>query len=234
MSIWGKLAGAIAGYALGGPVGAGLGFLAGHLVIDRREKQTIFAIALIALSAKMAKADGVAQEQELAAFYDVMRVPQKHKKAVEKIYSLAAEDASGFEHYARQVSKIYKNDKIILEDVLDALFHIALIDGRLHDKEIIFLEEVAEIFGLSKEAWLRLKMLHVERELRDPYLVLGVERDMSLEKIRLAYTVLVRENHPDKLMAGGVPEEAIHLANQRLSRINGAWEQIKKERENER
>ena len=59
MSIWGKIAGAVAG-AVAGPVGAVAGAVAGHLLVDKElERDVAFTIALIALSAKMAKSDGI-------------------------------------------------------------------------------------------------------------------------------------------------------------------------------
>ena len=58
MSTWGKLAGASAGYFIGGIIGAVVGAVAGHYVIDKEDEDVAFAIALIALSAKMSRADG--------------------------------------------------------------------------------------------------------------------------------------------------------------------------------
>ena len=93
MSIWGKVIGGVAGFALGGPLGALLGGVAGHVVDSRRgeaaaaapdrpaEKQVAFTIAVIALGAKLAKADGVVTQDEIAAFRQVFRVaPDEVKK----------------------------------------------------------------------------------------------------------------------------------------------------------
>ena len=85
MSIWGKLAGAAAGLAVGGPIGALLGGFAGHFAIDRDkdggeaaggENQVAFTVGVIALGAKMAKADGVVTADEVNAFKDVFKVPE--------------------------------------------------------------------------------------------------------------------------------------------------------------
>ena len=59
MSVWGKLAGVTAGYLVGGILGAVVGAVAGHFVLDKNDEDVAFAIALIALSAKMSKADGL-------------------------------------------------------------------------------------------------------------------------------------------------------------------------------
>jgi DnaJ like chaperone protein len=39
---------------------------------------------------------------------------------------------------------------------------------------------------------------------------------------------LVKKNHPDQLVARGVPREAIKLAEARLVAINNAWEELAK------
>src|SRR5437667_8613711 len=82
MSIWGKLGGAAAGFLLGGgPIGAIAGAFAGHMLFDRdlaaegEEPGIIFTIAVIALSAKMAKADGTVLIHEVEAFDRILRLP---------------------------------------------------------------------------------------------------------------------------------------------------------------
>src|SRR5215470_17175564 len=100
MSIWGKLAGAAAGLAVGGPLGALLGGLAGHIVIDQDndadepDKQIAFTIGVIALGAKMAKADGHVTKDEVHAFKQVFRVPESELKNVARIFDLAKQDTA--------------------------------------------------------------------------------------------------------------------------------------------
>ena len=60
--------------------------------------------------------------------------------------------------------------------------------------------------------------------------MLGVSYDASDEEIKHTYRLLVRENHPDSLMARGVPEEFVKLATDKLAAINGAYEKIEAER----
>ena len=75
MSIWGIIIGGTAGFAMGGPIGALLGAAAGHAVEKRltpqpdsdATKQVAFTVAVIALSAKMAKADGMVTRDEIGA-----------------------------------------------------------------------------------------------------------------------------------------------------------------------
>jgi DnaJ like chaperone protein len=60
--------------------------------------------------------------------------------------------------------------------------------------------------------------------------VLGVAHDAPLEEIRARHRQLVRENHPDRLMAQGMPQEAIDVATDKVARINAAWDQVRRQR----
>ncbi len=233
MSIWGKLAGAAAGLAVGGPLGALVGAVAGHFAVDRnlRDDQVVFTVALIALSAKMAKADGVVDASEIRAFEEILQVPDGERKNVERLYSIAQKDVAGFEAYASQVAGIYKDKPGVLEDVLDALFHIAKADNEVHPQEIEFIDRVASIFGFSELEFNRIKASHLGADKEDPYLILGVTPDISDGDLKVAYRHLVRENHPDMLVSRGVPEEFLHLAEEKLKAINTAYERIARDRD---
>lgn len=238
MSIWGKLSGAAAGLALGGPIGALVGALAGHLIVDRgiarpddadEKRRMAFTIGVIALSAKMAKADGVVTADEVSAFKTVFQVPDSELKNVARFFDLARKDIRGYEAYAGQLSVLFKDDPAILEEVLDGLFHIAKADGVLHNAEADYLENVARIFGFSPSDYQRTRARHVT-DAADPYVILGLKRDMTDDEIKTQYRRLVAENHPDRLIARGLPEEFVALANDKLAAINAAYEQIEKER----
>ena len=231
MAIWGKISGAAAGFLAGGPLGALLGAAAGHFIFDREgDPGVVFTIAVIALAGKMAKADGVVTEEEFAAFLKVFSVPPQEENNVRRIFNLARQDVAGFEAYAGQIAKLFVGNPAILEDVLDGLFEIAKADGVLHPAESQFLERVAEIFGFAPNEFRRIRATHFAPELTDPYVILGVSYVAGDEEIRQTYRRLVKENHPDSLMARGVPEEFIKLANDKLAAINTAYEKIRIER----
>ncbi len=222
----------------GGPVGAVIGAATGHLLFDREEERqheeartpgVAFTIAIIALSAKMAKADGIVSEDEIAAFERVFQVPPGERANVHRMFNLARQDMAGYEAYAGQIARMFRGNPAMLEDILDGLFEIAKADGLLHPAEAKFLESVAEIFGFAPNEFRRIRASHFGPEVGDPYLVLGIGYDASEDEIKRTYRMLVRENHPDRLIARGVPEEFIRLATDKLAAINGAYEKVKKE-----
>jgi DnaJ like chaperone protein len=187
-----------------------------------------FSIAIIAMSAKMAKADGVVTQDEVHAFQKIFTVPDREFDNVAAVYNLAKQDVAGFDAYARQVEALFHDEPRILEDVLDALFFIASADGVIHESELAMLQMVAGIFALDHQDFERIRLSHVHEGDTDPYVILGAERDWDLEQLRARHRALVLENHPDRLIARGVPEEFIKLSQDRMAAINGAWEQVQK------
>ncbi len=231
MSVWGKISGAAAGLLVGGPVGALVGAVAGHFIFDREaDPGLVFTIAVIALAGKMAKADGSVSDVELAAFQRVFQVPPEEEANVARIFNLARQDVAGYEAYAGQIARLFMGNPAMLEDILDGLFEIAKADGTLHPGESAFLERVAEIFGFAPNEFRRIRASHFAPELTDPYVILGLDYSASEDEVKQTYRRLVRENHPDSLMARGVPEEFIKLANDKLAAINAAHDKILAER----
>ena len=232
MSIWGKLGGAAAGFVVAGPIGSLAGLLAGHMLFDREEGETgvAFTIAVIALGAKMAKADGVVTDDEVQAFERIFHVPENEIANVRRVFNLARQDTAGFESYAAQIARAFRGNPAMLEDILDGLFEIAKADGVLHPGEQAFLETVAEIFGFAPNEFRRIRASHFGPDKADPYAVLGCAYDASDTEVKRTYRMLVRENHPDQLIARGVPPEFVKLATDKLAAINAAYEKICEER----
>ncbi len=234
MSIWGTIIGGAAGFALGGPLGALLGAAAGYGIDRMRDdrgaselhRETAFAVAVIVLSAKMAKADGQVTRDEIAAFREVFHVPPDEEKNVGRLFDQARRDSAGFEPYARQVARMFETNPAVLEKLLDGLFHIAKADKVAHPAEIAYLREVAQIFGFDEDTFERIRAGHLGRAESDPYMVLGVPHDSTDEQVRAAWRRLVRENHPDRLTAEGMPAEFVALANDKLATINAAYDAV--------
>lgn len=239
MSIWGKIIGGAAGLALGGPLGALIGVSVGAAVdagvvrsIPSAEatRHITFTIGVIALAAKMAKADGVVTREEVIAFKQVFKVPPSEMKNVGRIFDLARKSTAGFEAYAKQIADLLRGNPRVLEDLLEGLFYIAKADGEVHPNEIDFLRVVADIFGFSSAEFESLSARHVGPDMDSPYTILGIDPTVDDKALKKHYRKLVIENHPDKLIAQGVPHEFISVATERLAQINVAYDKIAKDR----
>jgi DnaJ like chaperone protein len=222
MSLWTRISDALSALATGEPLSA---------VFDRLrtapEKTTAFAIAVIALSAKMAKADGLVTRDEVTAFREVFHIPREEEKNAARVFNLARQDVAGFEEYATRINTMFAGSDGTLCDLMEGLFHIAMADGEYHPNEDAFLERVARIFGLSEAQFRGLRTRFVPDATPDPYQVLGLSPDASVQEARTAWRAMVRESHPDRMIARGVPPEMVKLAEKRLIAINRAYEEIR-------
>jgi DnaJ like chaperone protein len=230
MSIFSRIAELMAGGA--GKVGAavsGVRALFADLASSEVRREAAFAIGVIALSAKMAKADGVVTRSEVDAFCRIFAIPAGENRNVARLYNLAKQDVAGFDSYARDVARLLADDPMMLEGVLDGLFDIARADGAVHERELAYLAEVARIFGFDENAFARVRTRHVIDGV-DPYIILEADRSWDRERLQRQYRRLVLENHPDRLIARGVPEEFIRIANDRLAAINAAWDMVERRR----
>ena len=221
MSIWTRISEALASLANG----EGLAAVFDKLRQDPQHS-VAFTIAVIALGAKMAKADGQVTRDEVTAFREVFHIPPADEPKAARVFNLARQDIAGFEDYATRVGAMFGPRGGPLCDLMEGLFHIAVADGAYHPAEDAFLARVAEIFGFDARAFARIRAQFVPDAEPDPYDVLGVAPDAPLDEVRSAWRALVRETHPDRMLARGVPEEAVKLAERRLIMINRAWETI--------
>ena len=243
MSVWGKIIGATAGFALGGPMGAMLGIMVGGTFdrkirhfkssnqISNEDKKKIFALSVIVLSAKIAKADGKVTNDEIYAFKEKFNIPDSEITEVGKIFNEAKKTKDGYKEIANQVGSLFLDNKFLLEELLNNLFYIAESDGVTSNEEIKILKSISSSFGMTENDFQRILHSRLNNKKSDPYKILSVSRDDDDLTIRKRWIELSKEHHPDNLIAKGLPKEFIDQANDELSSINLAYDKIKAQRE---
>jgi DnaJ like chaperone protein len=231
MTIWERILDAATRLAGGESIGALLGL--SPQAPDGEHpglRQIAFTIGVIALGAKMAGASGEVSEAEVQAFRTFFKVPPGEEKNVERFFNLAKRDVAGFETYAKQVAALFPDAPEILENVLEGLFEIAKADGKVDAAEADYLAKVARVFGLNSNRFERAKAAALGVIECEPCVILGIDPLATDEQIREAWLRQVRANHPDRLIAQGLPEEAIAMANRKLALINDAYDRLRRER----
>jgi DnaJ like chaperone protein len=231
MSIWIRIAEALSALAKGEPL---------SVVFDKLrtapapEQSVGFTIAVLALGAKMAKADGTVTRDEVTAFRRIFTFPDGEEQHAARVFNLARQDVAGFDAYALKIAQLFNpdghricaDDHHVLVDILEALFQIAIADGAYHNGEDAFLAHVADTFGVDDACFRIVRSRLVDGAPRDPYDVLGLPRTATKEVARKAWKDLVRDTHPDVMQSRGVPPEAMKLAERRMQLINDAWREI--------
>ena len=218
MSIWGNLVGGFIGFSFAGPIGALIGSVIGGKISSARrggfqqsfaQSQQIFAISLVILTAKLAKADGHVSKEELIAIKQKLKVPDNEIDQVGKIFNKAKEDSLGYEPYAKQIAQIYQNKPAVLDEVINILFYIAEADGKVSNSELAMIKNIAQIFNLTDIQFEGIKESRKGSDKLNPYIVLGCTSKDDFATIRKKYLQLSKEHHPDALISKGVPKEVI-------------------------
>lgn len=252
MSIWGKVIGGAAGFVLGGPLGAMMGVMAGNVYdkkkkistshkelpnrkkqfheISSQEKQHIFALSVISLTAKLAKSDGEVTQDEIEVFKEKFKISPNEEEQVRKIFNEAQKSVYGFESIAKQVGELFQDSREVLEEILNNLFYVAEADGKISENELTFLKTVSNIFKFDENTFQRIYQSRLNDKESDPYKILGVKLTDNEETIKKAWVKLTKEHHPDNLVAKGMPPEFIDQATKELSSINIAYDKINRQR----
>jgi len=243
MSIWGRIIGGAAGFALGGPLGGILGVIAGSAFdkrsrsslnfsrISQEQKQQVFTLSIIALSAKLAKSDGKVTKDEIYAFKEKFRIPKNEISKISKIFNESKKNVYDYKQIANQVGIIFADNKILLEELLNNLFYIAASDGKVSLSEVEMLKSISQSFKFSENDFQRIFQTNIKNQKADPYKILGVTREDDNNSIRNKWIKLNKEHHPDNLISKGMPKEFINRANDELASINLAYDKIKEMRE---
>jgi DnaJ like chaperone protein len=197
-----------------------------RLVRPRPVHQTAaFSAAVVALAAKMAKADGVVVCAECETFERFFEPAPEDVPRIRQLYRLASQDTAGFEIYAQNVARMLKDEPDLKINVLECLLMIACADGVLHPAEEAFLRTVGHAFGITCDEFKRIRARFV-RDIDDPFDVLGLEPSASHQQIRSRYIELVQRFHPDRLIASGAQAALVKAATVKLAAINAAYEAI--------
>ena len=239
MNVWKYLLAASLGNMIAGPLGA-LAFTAGAFFLGKKNnfrnpganfntQQGVYALGLVVLCAKLAKADGRVTDDEIRKFKKIFKIPQENMKQVGAIWKEASQTSAGFEPYAQQLRDTFSRSPQMLEQIIIGLFEIGYADHDLSNPELKYIKKVSQIFGIDQATFNRLRNSRPEFVKEDPYKVLGVNKSQSTSEIKKIYRNLARKNHPDIVRAKGITDKSlITKAKENFQRINDAYEQVLK------
>ena len=228
MSILGRLSAAAHDFSVRGQISSLLAFAPSgeqRKSYPEQDNEVPFTVAVIVLSAKMAKADGIVAADEVKAFKEAFKVSPAEMKQAAPVFNSAKRDAADFEACAEQLVELFRGNRKLLEDVLEAK-----ADAEVHRQEEQFLGEVARRFGFTPAEFKSIKARHLVADKRDLYDVLGVEPSIGDEELERHYRGLIADSHAEELIARGVPKEFVIIAIERRAVLSEAYEAILKER----
>ncbi len=202
---------------------------------------------LVALMAKVAKADGHVSELEAEllglTFTDISQAFEESEKVREELKAIYKKEMETFENtliVSQKYLKLTKNEYFKRLKVMEYLLNLAFIDGEFSQTEFMITEDIANALEIKRGDFERLisqfEQFYTARQtqkkltLQKAYEILGASDADDFETIKKKYRTLVKEYHPDILMGQGKEQSIIDQATAKLQEINEAYEMIKKEK----
>jgi len=258
VSWWGKIIGGGFGFMLGGPLGALMGVAAGHqfdkglhavdLEPGNTERvQLAFFTAVFSVMGYLAKADGTVSRSEIQMAENIMaqmNLDDSQRKTAIELFNQGKQSNFPLDEVLQQFKKECHRRTNLLQMFLEILIATAYADNSLDHAELAALKNIAHQVGFTEPQLEQLiNMVGAQQQyseqssnasnqptLNQAYAVLGVDSEVSDSALKKSYRRLMSQHHPDKLVAKGMPEEMIKLANQKTAEIKAAYEQIKNSR----
>ena len=223
----------------------GSSFFAPLFPTSTSQRRTVFLKSLFAVLAQVTKADGVIRDEEIGTVEKISQKmglsPKEYEKMAGHFNAILDGDKENLNQHLNAFAKEFQNDGTSRLLFLRYLFMLAVADKQFHRNEEIILENTAKILNISSIQYNNLlnefvhngqsskNDWHTEQfPIRQCYDILGLSPNCSNEEIRQAYRALVLENHPDKLLAKGIPPQALKCADEHFAQIQNAYDQIRK------
>ena len=258
MSWWGKLAGGGIGFALGGPLGAMLGTILGHQIDKVKQQgfdpgsqertQAAFFSATFSVMGHIAKADGHVSPQEIQMAEQVitqMKLSQEQRQAAIALFNQGKQSDFDLDQVLDQFKQECGRKITLIQMFMQIQLQAAYADGSKDLAEEEILRRICQRLGYPVKMLAQLEAIlfaqqgqynstaHAARDvnqLNNAYSVLGISKESSEAEIKRAYRKLMSQNHPDKLIAKGLPDEMIQIATDKAKEIQKAYELIKEAR----
>ncbi len=202
---------------------------------------------LIALMAKVAKADGQVSELEAEmlkhTFTDISRHFENSEEVREKLKDIYKTEKESFDNTINICEKLYKitrHDYQKRVKILEYLLNLAFIDKEFSQTEFMITEDISNALQIKKvdfenlvnrfENFYRNQKENETISLEKAYEVLEANKDDDDNTLKKKYRTLVKKHHPDIVAGQGASEDIINQATKKLQEINEAYELIKKSR----
>jgi DnaJ like chaperone protein len=218
--------------------------------LDAPAVRAAFFRATFTLMGHVAKSDGRVSEQDIAAarrIFSQFRLNDADTRTAMDLYTQGKQAGFDAEAALAELAAACRGRPEVLRMFLEIQMRAALMADGLQGRTRDTLVRIASAVGVGA-----LEFAHLEAFLRfqaraqaqagprtapggrgpldEAYEVLGVRPAASDAEVKRAYRKLMSENHPDKLVARGLPEAMLEVAKQKTQAIQAAWERVREAR----
>ena len=214
---------------------------------SQERTQLAFFTATFAVMGRVAKADGRVSEHEIEfarAVMDHMQLNEQQRKLAIELFSQGKQPEFDLDGALAQFRRECHRRHSLMQMFLELQVQAAYADGVLNAAEKKLLLEIFAALGFSRSEFHHLEAMvraarswgggsraaEQEPPLSADYKVLDIPQSAADDEVKRAYRRLMNQHHPDKLVAKGMPEEMIKVANEKSQQIRRSYERIKKAR----
>jgi DnaJ like chaperone protein len=240
--------GLLIGLYVGHQFDKGLGGIRPMSAQQQKQVSDSYFKTVFSLLGHLAKADGRISAAEIAlaeSLMSKMGLSGSHRKQAIELFKSGSQGAFSVEDTLHNFMAICGRHNNLKRSLLNDLISLAIADGELHQAEEDLLRVIAGRLGFSAALFNQfIAMIKAQSQFKHSgggggyqaqtsasqlsaaYAALGVEESSSDTQIKRAYRKLISENHPDKLIGQGMPEDMVKLATERTQEIQAAYDLI--------
>ena len=209
------------------------------------QTQQIYFQTTFEVMGHVAKADGRITEQEIHAAETIMkkmRLNTQQRQQAIQFFSNGKQNDFNLAQALQQLKQACARHRMLLQMFVEIQFQAAIADGQIGVNKQRILETIcqllgvapmfvrfADLFGSARQGGGRQQYQPFQGKPRldDDYRLLNIAADASDSEVKRAYRRFMSQNHPDKLIAKGLPEEMIKIATEKTQQIQAAYDRIK-------
>ena len=237
--LWGSF-----GWALGGPIGAILGYAyaqltekdsAGYWGSGQTYRSTAypktkagdFIVSLLVLFAKVMKADDQLLKSELdyVKSFLLQQFDRSQVRDFMILFKDILEQDYPLKDVCRQIQRSMDHPSRI--ELIHVLFGLSRADGYVHPEEVRVINTISRYLNVNEKDFESIKAMFIE-DSRSSYTILEIKSSAKDNEVKRAYRKMANKYHPDKVAHLG--EDLRKLAEEKFKAVNNAYQTIKKER----
>ena len=217
------------GWALGGPLGAIMGYAIGSMSAQKNTTTTRgdFSASMLVLFAAVMKADDELKKSELDFIkkFFVDNFGNQHAQQTMQIFKNILNQEINLAEVCSQINS--NMDQASKSQLIHILFSLSKADNDIHKSEVDIINRISNLIGLTEKDYKSIKAMFIPNTKAD-YQMLGITESATNQEIKIAYRKMAKQYHPDKVAHLGT--DFTSFAENKFKSINDAYQKIKKER----
>lgn len=191
--------------------------------------QIAFTLYVIAIAAKLANIDESSKDldEQVESFKEIFSIPESEYNKIDAFYKDAVEDGIDADHYAHQLTNLFPNNRLLLEELIDDLFVFADADASFTEEKAKYLKSIVFALKFNENYFNRVLRKHRLNSDSNPFKLLNVSKNVSYVDLKKSFRRVISDCHPDRFASGNVMPELRELASEQFNHYTQAYEAIK-------